>query len=441
MSRHSRQTNGNRFSTTTFGWDDSLTSSWQRCNRTWRLPPATPASLRSWHAGSASPSSPVACKPHIADSVDDFLARPADFLHDVLVGLDIDSRAALGLVFVNRGWLTSPIEPTARDADLLARLDSNLGAVTRALGELDGSLVTNLVRDGVHGWTFAHPTMADAYGLVLQTPELFHHFVTGFPFDVLLSTVTCGDVGIEGALVLPSSAWGELLTRLDEPVAAQSWDDRWREQHRRNDFLAERCCKEFLAQWLEDDPNRLKRFHRAGLMIDAHSDNGIAARLHEFGLLPDDVRDQFAADLIEYGVTAVDPAALWSTRVGSILTDDERSYLLATVRTEVLGDPEWAIAQCTADARLESEGDAESAIAPLSELVVHAEDLYPDDRSVPEAARRLDRLIDEWVTDHSPYIEHEEYRPARAPSTLPPALPRVERSTFDDILHGRTPDS
>lgn len=375
-------------------------------------------------------------RPWSRESVDGFLSRPADFLHDVLVGLDTDSKAALGLVFVNRGWLASPIEPTERDADLLSRLGSNLGSVTSALGALDGSLVNNLARDGDYGWTFAHPTMADAYGRLLQTPEFFHHFVAGFPIDVLLSTVSCGDVGIEGAIVLPAPAWRELLVRLEEPVAALSLDERFRERDRRDDFLAQRCCQEFLTQWLEDDPERLGRFRHAGLMIEAASSNGVAARLHEFGLLPDDIRNRFAADLMEYGATGIDPAALWSP-VGSLLTDTERGRLLTQVRADLLGRPDWAIARCTEGARLEDDGDAEAAVSPLRDLVVRAEDLYPDDPSVAQAAQRLDTLIDQWVDENSRYDEGEDDRPDRAPSSLPPLLPSVERSTFDDILDGR----
>ena len=54
-------------------------------------------------------------------------------------GLDADGRAALGLIFVNRDWLPSPVTLSPRDEDLLSRLGSTLGGVTAALDALRGA--------------------------------------------------------------------------------------------------------------------------------------------------------------------------------------------------------------------------------------------------------------------------------------------------------------
>src|ERR1039458_959143 len=67
----------------------------------------------------------------------------------------------------------------------------------------NGSLVQYIHTDEVAMWRFKHPTVGDAYaGLLLQSPELLGIYVHGSPIDKLLGQVTCGDVGLERAVVL-----------------------------------------------------------------------------------------------------------------------------------------------------------------------------------------------------------------------------------------------
>ena len=195
--------------------------------------------------------------PDSAPSISDFFARPSTFLRDVMTGLDADARAALGLIFINGNWVASPIRLTQRDDDLLSRLGSDLGGVTEALGSLAGSLVQNVVRDGASGWIFSHPTMVDAYADLLRTPELLHHFIAGFPLDVLMREITCGDVGVRGAVIVPSASYEVVLDRLEEPLAYVD-EEGWRAQKRRTTFLTTRCDRRFLQAWLERHPDRLK---------------------------------------------------------------------------------------------------------------------------------------------------------------------------------------
>ena len=144
----------------------------------------------------ADPAFTKALHPGQAGSVADFFERPGDFLKDVMASLDTDMRAALGLIFLNHDWLPSPINLRPQDSDLLRRLGSDLGGVTQSLGHLRDSLVRNVRRDGSYGWTFAHPTMVEAYSDLLRSPEFIHHLLAGFPLEVLLSEVSCGEVGV-----------------------------------------------------------------------------------------------------------------------------------------------------------------------------------------------------------------------------------------------------
>jgi hypothetical protein len=380
--------------------------------------------------------------PRSSASVADFLDRPSDFLRDVMMGLDSPARAALGLIFIDHNWVPSPIQLGEGDADLLDRLGSDLGGVTQALEALAGSLVQSIMREGSSGWVFSHPTMVDAYADLLRTPELLHHLIDGFPLDVLLREVTCGDVGVGGAVVVPPTHFERVLDRLDEPLPGSDLTTRWRAQADRTTFLSTRCDSAFLETWLRQDPNRLDRLAEPGLMLEANATNELVARLNEYGLFPDTLRRRFAAKLIEYCVTGEDPAVLWNDKLASILTDEERTGLLARVRTELLGNLPAAVEACTNGWDGSADhGPPEGAVEPLRTLVYYLPELFPADSLVEDAAKRLDGLLDDWVVRQD-WEEPEgvESGGAQMFSERAGSAVSAERSLFDDLLEGRPSD-
>lgn len=378
--------------------------------------------------------------PAVPESLASFFGRPSEFLRDVMAGLDTDARAALGLIFVNHDWLPSPITPSTEDEDLLARLGSTVGGVTSSLEALRGSLVQHIVRNGVSGWVFAHPTMVDAYADLLRSPELLHHLLTGFPLDVLLREVTCGGVGVQGAVIVPASNFGTVLDRLQEPLP--EGEEAWRALNRRTNFLSTRCDERFLHMWLDRDPDRLDRLAEPGLMLEADPDNELVARLNEFGLFPEEMRRGFAAELIEYCVTGVDPAVLWNERLASILSTSERDTLLEQVRSVLLGNLKRLISNCTE--HWSRDRSPESEVEPLRSLVYYLPRTFPNDAVIDEKAKELDRLLDEWVAeqDWDDPDERNRSRHAGGTATTGAAVSKsIDRSMFDDLLDGRQDES
>lgn len=283
--------------------------------------------------------------------------------------------------------------------------------------------------------------MVDAYADLLRSPELLHHLLTGFPLDILLSEVTCGDVGVQGAVIVPAANFSTVLDRLEGPLP--EGEKSWRARNRRTNFLSTRCDERFLQMWLDRDPARLDRLTEPGLMLEADSDNELVARLNEFGLFPEDMRRRFAAELIEYCVTGVDPATLWNTRLSSILTAAERDTLLELVRSDLLGNLQRAISNCT-DNWSRGERSPESEVEPLRSLVYHLPRTFPNDAFIEEKAKELDRLVDEWVAaqDWDDPDERDRSRATGGGATSGSAVTKpISRSLFDDLLDGRKEDS
>jgi len=150
-------------------------------------------------------------------SLANFVDKREQFLIDICKEIDAGSKAVLALIFMSNGRLPSPISLTAAEDEALRRLGSNLGACTAALEVLRGSLVVHATSNGESFWTFKHPTIGDAYSAMLrESPELLGIYIRGSSIEKLIRQVTCGDVGIKGAVVLPSSLFPAVIERLAE---------------------------------------------------------------------------------------------------------------------------------------------------------------------------------------------------------------------------------
>ncbi len=372
------------------------------------------------------------------NTIDGFLSSPSRFLNDVMIGLDRDAQAALGLIFINHNWLDSPVAlSSAADQDLAARMGSDLGGITRALTAMDGSLVHNLIRGGDPGWVFAHPTMVDAYADLLRNPELLHHLVAGFPLDVLMSSITCGDVGLNHAIVVPQNLFAAVQTRLKELPDDGEFEARWRLRSRRSSFLASRCDKAFLQEWCEDEPDLMERLSEPGLMLEGDSDNDLFIQLVAFGLVPDALRAKFAEALIKHCERGDDPAVLWTRSLRDVLSQDEDADLRRRIRAVVVADPAHLVREATAWSR-DDDQSPDDFIAPLRELADHLPHEFPDDVEVAAGTETLTGAIDRWVSDQDWEDPDEEtHTTGAAPAAPTPPAP-IDRSVFDDLVERRS---
>jgi hypothetical protein len=146
----------------------------------------------------------------------DFVENPAGYLLEVLENQTADNRAALALIFMRGGNLTSPIDLTPGDHRAVRLLGSSESAVVNSLSALEGSLVKLERSGGQAAWSYKHPTIRDALAdLVVQQPELLDVYLEGTPLDRVLEEVTCGEVGLEGVkVIVPPTRYQRVFERL-----------------------------------------------------------------------------------------------------------------------------------------------------------------------------------------------------------------------------------
>lgn len=139
-----------------------------------------------------------------------------------------------------------------------------------ALEALKGSLVLLSHASSDSVWQFKHPTIGDAYAAILvQSPEHIGIFIQGSAPERLVDQVTCGDVGIEKAVVVPRALFSQMLEKLGEISKSKSYKSPWLStfgaKRDLQGFLARRCSKEFLEVYLERNPGLLDQVSEPGL--------------------------------------------------------------------------------------------------------------------------------------------------------------------------------
>ncbi|MBU0507500.1 hypothetical protein KKH27_01505, partial [bacterium] len=332
-----------------------------------------------------------------------FVEKRERLLQEILQGLDGHSKAALALIYMRNDRLESPIDLQKSEEKALERLGSNLGGCVTALEALNGSLVLHSHAGGDSIWQFKHPTIGDAYAAILaQSPELLGIFVQGSAPEELIEQVTCGNVGIEKAVIIPKALFPLMLVKLGEFSTSKkyksAWLSTWGAKSAIQRFLARRCSKEFLSLYLEDNPELLAKVSEPGL--SAFSVVSLAARLHEFGLLPEENRKRFVVTISGYAVRGDDLYALDDLDIQSLFEDHEFEELLQNVRTQLL--PRLDDVRIEAQHNHQSSEPPDEHMQPLLESFEILERLFGDDEHAAKIIERETRLVNEWIAENEP---------------------------------------
>ncbi len=369
--------------------------------------------------------------------LNDFVNKQERFLQEVITGLDADSKAALALIYMRDGSLESPVELEDSEREALERLGSGLGKCITALDSLNGSLVQFVNLEGNAIWRFKHPTIGDAYAaLLLRRPEWLGIYVRGAPLDKLLGQITCGEVGLEKAVILPKTLFPLILRRLDETASVTqhktAWLRDWHSRHRVDDFLASRCSVEFLTEYLRRHENVFERVSRPGLSLNAVSEVDLAVRLNQLGLLPEEYRERFVRTVVEYTIQGDDFYAIESRGIQGIFTPDELATLHDRVRRELV--PNLADVRRNWQSNYDTDRSPDDHMQPLLDGFLQLKRTFAGNRKVIQAIDREIELANDWIADKSSE-EPERDRPVRKFGDVnSPEQPiPSSRSLFDDI--------
>lgn len=367
--------------------------------------------------------------------LEQFVDKQSQLLEGVVRGLDEDSKAALALIYMRDGALESPIKLEASEEEAVERLGSNLGGCIAAMDALMGSLVQYVQSEDSAIWRFKHPTIGDAFAeLLLKNPELLGIYARGSSIEKLMVQVTCGDVGLEHAVRLPSQLYSLVLKRISESSSSPEYKtptySTWYARRRVYDFLASRCSKEFLEAYIEEHPEVLDRVATPGLRLSAVSEVELALRLQELGLLPERIRLAFISTVTGYAVRGEDLHALESFRIQSIFTAAELAQFRLRVHEELL--PRLAEVRKYWQDTCDTESRADEHLEPLLDSFKALKEEFADEPAIVSSIDEEIRLAEEWISER---VDDENERPDRVfgGAEAPAPQPTQERNIFDDV--------
>lgn len=367
-------------------------------------------------------------------SLEGFVDKREQFLLDTCKELDTGSKAAMALIYMSSGRLPSPISLTPAEEESLKRLDSDLGACTAALDALRDSLVVHMTSEGESFWTFKHPTIGDAYSVILrESPELLGIYVRGSDIGKLMRQITCGDVGIEGAIVLPVSLSNLVIKRLlaykTSSAFKTEWISGWGARRELLGFLAERCSKQFLEAYLRADQKLIESIAKPMPYLDFSVEIALAIRLFTLGLLPEHVRSALVETVGKYARDGEDSRVLYDPELRSLLNDKELSRLREAIRTEVL--PRIEEVRFEHQVGREPEDDPEWHMMRFTQLLSVIEETYPHSRRIRKIVNKQRLLLQEWIDENPTELDNSTSRDIKVDD--PSASPASSRSIFDDL--------
>jgi hypothetical protein len=336
--------------------------------------------------------------------ISQFVEKQEQLLQEVLQGLDSDSKAALGLIYMRNGELESPIQLEASETHALDRLGSSLGGCITAMESLNGSLVQHAYVGGVSIWRFKHPTIGDAFAaLLVRNPELLEIYLQGSPTEDLVDQVTCGDVGMEKAVIIPKPLFPVMLRRLEEfSKSAEYKSDlyaTWGAQSRIMGFLAQRCSREFLSFYVAKHPEILDKVAEPGLLLSAVSEVDVAVRLNEHALLPEPQRRRFVATVTGYALRGEDLYALGDHDIRSVFKGNEFEEFRQQVRTELV--PRLADVRREWQVNYSSGDSADDYMEPLKDSFRALTGEFAGDEKVKNMVEKETSYLNDWIAEHT----------------------------------------
>ena len=370
-----------------------------------------------------------------AGNVNNFVERREQLLQEILRNLDTDSRAALALIYMRNGRLESLIQPRESETNALERLGSTIGRCIPALDALKGSLVRLSSSNGDRVWQFSHPTVGDAFAEILaQSPEQIEILIQGTDPERLLGQITCGDVGLEKAVVMPKALFPQIIEKLRQLRQGKSYTTESfsasRAKNNLHSFLTSRCSPEFISLYLQHDSDLLTEVSNPGLLLYAVSEVPLAKRLHELELLPERHRRRFVNTVSDYALEGQDASALDEQSVRSIFTINEFEELVQRVRLETLPRLE--------DIRRECEDDEFSEPVLPEEQMQQFFDFcdslmaqFGDDQDTAALIDQQKSLAWDWINENEVYWPDPDLQ--RLGEIEEMEGPEGSRSVFEDI--------
>ncbi|MEE9691946.1 hypothetical protein [Aeromonas hydrophila] len=358
--------------------------------------------------------------------LNNFINKPLDMLCEIIDTMDDANRSALALVFIKGGNLPSPLSTTVEEEQAINRIGGTVGDAIKGLESLNGSLLINSINDGCYSWHFKHPTIRDAFAVIVaSSPDLMDIYLTGAPLEKIFLEISCGDIGLKGVSVIaPATQYHIIISKI------RRFDtSKWFNKSLLYSFLSNRCDKQFLVEFLKNFPNFISKLH-VGSYLYASPDVDVLVCLHKFGLLPDADRLITIKEIKELAVSTPD-SGFMRDDVKTLISSSELFDILHAVKNDLLPNLENTINEWKTNYNGEDEPDAyfyelRSALDDYKSEFGECEESV---QLIDYALEQLDEAISDLTDEYNPISTDNDWRT----DDISKAIDISSRSIFDDV--------
>jgi len=358
-----------------------------------------------------------------------FFEKPVDVLLDVVSSIAQGEKAAIGLVFISGGRLPIPVASSPSTLNTLELLGATLGEVKAALSSLDDSLLRRVRDSDQEFWVFRHPTIRDAYATLVGTnPELIDIYLAGVTAEQMMTEITCGASGVEGAkIVVPPDRYDLVIGKLrDSDLPKTFWGSPVKT------FLSTRCSPKFITKYFQSgEVSECIPTGGAWAISSAHSGLRILSTLSASGMLPEPIRKETADTILRICEQEHSCRFADSPWVTTILTKNEIDDTLRRVGEQLFTTGEEVISNLEAD--WDKESDPEDLFYEITRTLRMIES---DNRFTAEEqgkAGNLQQRIADSVMKMSEKREEKTYDKLDTEAAKEAAAQPQGRSVFEDV--------
>jgi len=365
-----------------------------------------------------------------------FVNKQEGFLKDVISGLDQNSKAALGLIYMNNDQLLSPLALNEQEKIAIERLGSTAGGCIEALDSMNGSLVQLTTIDDNPMWRFKHPTIGDAYSIIVaKSPDLLEIYLRGTSVEKLLEQITCGNVGLEKAIVVGKGLYHLILERLKKFTTSKdyksSYMSEWGAKRQLYTFLSRRCSKDFLKLYLENNQDLIEAISNPNPSFSWSADISLVIQLNKLALFPEDKRKSLVDYVSEIAINGEDLFILENKEFQSIFSEEELASLVNNIREKLL--PELSSVRRNWESNFyQNDQEAEEYMDGYIEILNALKNHFEEDDNIDEIIQKEKGYAGEWV-DENTQIEKPTVPERILSKADDDLLVPTSRNIFDDI--------
>lgn len=242
-------------------------------------------------------------------------------------------------------------------------------------------------------------------------------------------------MGVKRAIVVPKSYFPLVLKRLKAFTSTKKYKDdylsKWGAKRQVHEFLSFRCTKDFLIEYIKENPNIIDQASKPGLMLDTVSEVHVACKLNEYNLLPEEQRKLFVQTVSKYAVNGDDLYALRSEKIQSLFSAKEIETLREEIKLKVVPKLEEMCTQRQESFDIENDSDAEFFMQSIIETLETIEDQFRQDVSITGRVQKQLQVVKDWIEENT--VENSLGDREKLSDAQTSMQHESERSIFDDI--------